>query len=298
MVKTLDQIEKELAGLEQSVEAIANDLQVTYCQYLTALSETTRQQMILAAYRLCTQGYPEQFLRLSMQRRQELQQNLRRLAGQAQEEMLALLEPAPLSEHPLEPEEEEFSQEGNALDSPFEASELLFEADSDSPMQLVNFSSLTAKASPSPVTSLDRLLAWKKHVEQGIPEIMLVLSQAANRLLYQADILPSKLPEPVLEAATKSGMAAEVAGSSPNLLNLMIESKGEDQEEGEITRIVAIRLRLSEIEFGDASLTTWRSKLRGITSRLNQLERDYRKKQRERATAEAEQAWKAIWVED
>lgn len=298
MVKTLDQIEKELALLEQSVEATANDLESTYRQYLTSLGETTRQQLILAAYRLCTQGYPDQFLHLSMQRRQELQQNLRRLAGQAQDEMLALLEPAPLSERPIEPEDEEPSQEDDLLDSPFEAPELLFEADSEASLQFSNFSSLPSQKSPLPTTSLDRLLAWKKHVEQGIPEIMLVLSQAANRLLYQADILPSKLPEPVLEAATKSGMAAEVAGSSPNLLNMMIESKGDDQEEGEITRIVAIRLRLSEIEFGDASLTTWRSKLRGTTSRLNQLERDYRKKQRERATAEAELAWKAIWVED
>lgn len=64
-----------------------------------------------------------------------------------------------------------------------------------------------------------------------------------------------------------------------------------------MTPIVAIRLRLSEIEFSDAATAAVRSKLRQLMGQLVKLERDYQRKQKERAVAQAESAWRASWFE-
>jgi hypothetical protein len=43
-----------------------------------------RQQLVLAAYHLCTQAYPEAFLALSKAEREKLQESLRKLGRQGQ----------------------------------------------------------------------------------------------------------------------------------------------------------------------------------------------------------------------
>jgi len=139
---------------------------------------------------------------------------------------------------------------------------------------------------------------WEERIEEGIEEMLQTLSHAANRLLQKASILPDKLPEPVLEVAAKSGLATESVSGPPNLLNLLVETEDEDEDESAVTHIIAIQLRLSEIEFGDATLSTWRSKIRSLLARLVQLGRQYQKKQRERAIAEAEDAWRSSWFEE
>ncbi|MBD1998420.1 primosomal protein [Leptolyngbya sp. FACHB-541] len=139
---------------------------------------------------------------------------------------------------------------------------------------------------------------WEERIEEGIVEMLQTLSHAANRLLQKASILPDKLPEPVLEVTAKSGLATEAVSGPPNLLNLLVETDDDDEEESAVTHIIAIQLRLSEIEFSDATLSTWRSKIRSLLARLVQLGRQYQKKQRERAIAEAEDAWRSSWFEE
>lgn len=93
MVRTVEQIEQELAILDQAVATLAQEFHNTYSQYLAALGQAVRQQLILASYHLCTQGYPEQFLKLSLQQRQHLQQSLRQMAKLTQTELSTCLKP-------------------------------------------------------------------------------------------------------------------------------------------------------------------------------------------------------------
>jgi hypothetical protein len=76
------------------------------------------------------------------------------------------------------------------------------------------------------------------------------------------------LPAAVLEAAAKVEASAESAtGSSPNLLNLLMETDNDgDLEESSLTRIIAINLRLSEVEFADPSLSAGRNQIRKLTA--------------------------------
>jgi len=149
---------------------------------------------------------------------------------------------------------------------------------------------------PDQPSELAKLARWKAHIDDGISETLQELSQAANHLLYQAAILPNQLPESLLEAATKSGMAAEMSSGHPNVLKLMIEAKSEHAVS--IAQIMVVRLQLLDIEEADYALRGWSSKLRGIGQRLTQLGRDYGRKRHERAIAQSEEAWRAIWFED
>jgi hypothetical protein len=63
-------------------------------------------------------------------------------------------------------------------------------------------------------------------------------------------------------------------------------------------RIVAVNLRLSEIEFADPALSAVRNQIRNLSNKGSKLQREYNKKQRERAVARAEAAWRASWFDD
>lgn len=154
---------------------------------------------------------------------------------------------------------------------------------------------------PAPIESNDRPLTprdiayWQAHLEEHINQVLQNLSRRANQLLQQSDVLPNRLPEPVLEVAAKVDLSSETV-SPPNLLNLLIEA---EEEEGKpsMTQIIAIRLRLSEIEFGDPATAAQRSKLRQLLPQLTKLGRDYQRKQKEYAIAQAEAVWRSSWFE-
>jgi hypothetical protein len=63
-------------------------------------------------------------------------------------------------------------------------------------------------------------------------------------------------------------------------------------------QIVAVQLRLSEIELGDAQVMAARHQIRHLLHRLNTLKREYRTRDRERAVARAEAAWRASWFDE
>ncbi len=82
MVKASSQIEKELGLLQQRTEGMAIALDPIYEGYLSALAEASKRQLMSAVYHLCTQAYPDKFLRLSWKERSELQKALQVLASQ------------------------------------------------------------------------------------------------------------------------------------------------------------------------------------------------------------------------
>ncbi|MBI4780409.1 MAG: hypothetical protein HY785_03700 [Oscillatoriophycideae cyanobacterium NC_groundwater_1537_Pr4_S-0.65um_50_18] len=302
MVRPVEQIEQEIAKLDQAVAAIAQEFHDTYKPYLAALGKAVRQQLILASYHLCTQGYPEQFLQLSLRQRQDLQQSLQQLAKQTQIQLSEQLQPVRPEPKAIEPESEpaeepEVDQASHPAEEPEtdQAIDSLPPSSSLPPSPSLSLRPSPAKQSPeSPITPL-ALAHWQDQLEQNIAEQLQNLSHAANCLLQQGKILPSQLPEPVLEVASRTDLASEVGVSPPNLLSLLIES---DSEESTLTQLTAIRLRLSEIEFSDTTVARWRSKVRTLIAQLNKLGREYQKRQKEKAIAQAELAWRSSWYEE
>jgi hypothetical protein len=139
----------------------------------------------------------------------------------------------------------------------------------------------------------------QEEIEDGIAKTLQNLSMAANQLLQKSGIIPDKLPAKVLEAATKADSSSDLNPGAANLLNLVVEAKKDDDpEDSTITRIVAINMRLSEIEFADSNLMAARNQLRSLAAKGNKLQRDYGKMQRELAIAKAESAWRSCWFED
>ncbi|MEH2115810.1 hypothetical protein [Nostoc sp.] len=272
MARAIERIEQDIAALKEAIRAIAVELQTAYASYLATLGLAVRKQLILASYHLCTQGYPENFLHLSLNQRQQLQQAIRKLGQLAAEQLLIYINK---SEETGGDEENVTSSSSVTLDK-----------------------SISEPLTPDTSNPIE-LATWQQKLEEVTQEILKKLSHDANLLLQKAGILPKKLPEPILAAAAAASEAsAEVMPGPPNLLNLVIEIENEQQlEDSGLTQIMAINLRLGEIEFADVTLSSERRQIRNILVQLNKLGREYQKKHREKAIAEAEAAWRSSWFE-
>lgn len=290
---TVERIEQDLAALEKAIALLKVDFHSTYSQYLKLLGQAVRQQLILASYQICTQGYPEAFLGLSFNQRQNLQQAVLRLGKQVQEQLLSHLEPSqPLPETETQmvddaPTEDEEPPEAPQEEMQFEMAgvdDLLDAAESED---------------ERPLSQPEQLLEWQEQLEKAIAQTIQTLSLDTNRLLQKNGIIPDKLPPAVLEAAVQVEASNDAATGSPNLLNLLMEAENEDgeKEDSTLMRIVAINLRLSEIEFADPTLSAGRNQIRKLSARVSSFQREYHKKQRERAVAQAEAAWRSTWFD-
>ncbi|WP_414546279.1 hypothetical protein [Nostoc sp. CCY0012] len=330
MARAIELIERDIAVLQEAIRAIASELHNAYTSYLTILGQALRKQLILASYHLCTQGYPEKFLSLSLNQRQQLQQAIRNLGGQTSELLLTFIQGESDEEDEEDGEnEEEVLDEGdeedvdeigiyssvgddedeedvneNDIGASSRGEDELGEADKIVAYFLAESSALPVINVPlknfTPDASNPMELAkWQQNLENLVQQALKNVSHDANLLLQKAHVLPKKLPKPILEAAAAvSEASAEVMPGPPNLLNLVVEIENEQNaEESGLTRIMAINLRLGEIEFADTKLASSRRQIRNILVQLNKLGREYRKKQRERSVAEAEAAWRASWFE-
>lgn len=292
MARAIEQINRDMAMLKEAIRAIAAELESAYASYLGILGQAVRQQLILATYHLCTQGYPENFLSLSLNQRQQLQQSIRQVGQKAAEQLLTFMND---QAEEGEPESTEIAE--SSLDEETENTQEDENTNSSFPLAPLRFIS----PAPCPDTSNPIELAkWQQNLETVIQDTLRKVSHDANVVLQKAGILPKKLPEPILEvAAAASEASGEVMPGPPNLLNLVIEIENEqDAQQSGLTRLMAINLRLSEIEFADAKVSSARKQIRNILVQLNKLGQDYQKRQRERSIAEAEAAWRAIWIDD
>ncbi len=263
-----------MAAMEESVKAIASELHTAYTSYLKCLGQSVQQQLISATYNICTQGYPESFLQLSFSQRQQVQKALRRLVKQTQEQLLSHLEVAP-QEEGGEGEEREEGEEGEEL--------------------FTQHSTLNTQHSAN---KPEELMQWQKQLEGAIAQTLETLSQKTNRLLQQAGILPNNISTSILEVA-KNEISTEAIDNSPNLLNLLVENNNPPElSESTMLQIVALNLRVSDIEFNDPRVMSERNQIRPLLSRLNTIGREYQKKQRERVIVEAEAAWRRSWDEE
>lgn len=274
MTRAIERIEKDIIALKEATRAIAQQLNLAYARYINTLGLALQKQLILASYYLCTQGYPDEFLNLSLNQRQKLQQSIRKLSQQAAQELISYIQPPEVTqtEVVLETEEEEEKDEQEEKEQQPQA------LDPSNPIELVE---------------------WQQEVEEGIEETLKKVSQGANIIIQKTGVLPKKLPEPILTAATAaSESSSDMMPSLPNILNLVIEISDQEDSEDSITQIMAIHLRLGEIEFADVTLLTERKRIRNILMQLSKVGREYQKRQKELKIAEAEAAWRASWFED
>ena len=295
MVGTVERIAQEIAALDKVTSTIADEFYSAYSTYLAVLGQAVRQQLILASYHVCTQGYPEAFLRLPYSQRQQLQQRLRTLAQQVHEEIVAQLHRPVVLDQPTDRLTLEPALGTDVLDT-----------DQPSTLALSPDEPLSA-STPAKARSLTPtdLAHWREDLEHAIAVELRTASHAANRLLQQAHLLPQTLPEPILEAAANADMSESRAGT-PNVLNLLVATDDDTAEtdasdestERSVVPIVAIRLRRSEVEFADPLAAAARSKLRSLFAQLKALGRDYQKKQHEQSIAEAQAAWRSSWTEE
>lgn len=286
MARAIELIERDITALQEAIRAIARSLQNAYASYFHSLGAACTKQLILASYYLCTQGYPEKFLNLSLNQRQKLQQGIRNLGTQAAELLRSYLHAQGMST-------DEVGEE---------VREILYES-SDLPL-----TNVTNNNSPPDLSNPMEILEWQENIEEFIQQVLKNISHDTNLLLQNFRILTEKLPEAVLEAAAAvmeptatlslSEASAQVMPGLPNLLNLVVEIENEQSpENSKITQVMAINLRLAEMEFADVKLSSDRRQIRHILVQLQKVARDYQKKQRERSVAQAEYAWRASWFE-
>ena len=314
MTASVERIEQEIALLDQALATLAETFQTAYADYLSALGQAVRKQHILAAYQVCTQGYPQQFLGLSVRQRQTLQQALQNLAKQSQANLLRL---QPFQQEELKQPAVLLQQEEllNQLEEPtIPQSGSLTENQESQAAEREAMPATVDVASAQPIADQlpteipltpARLAQWQLGIEQGIGKELAAISHQTNRLLQQSNILPSQLPDALLQHASKTELADGVP-RSPNLLNVLVEAVNDteatqaddDAKVPEILQVLAIHLRLVEIEFADPPTMAARSKIRELIARLKKLGQDYRKKQREYAIAAAQDAWRASWFEE
>jgi hypothetical protein len=275
MAGSINRVDQDIAALEEAIAKIAQEFHQAYEVYLVALGQGVRQQLILASYHLCTQTYPQAFLELSVSQRQKLQQGLRNLARQMQMDLCESLQ-AP-AHFELEDLEDDFTSEPG-------------EEQPDENLQV--------SRAPQPITP-ERLFSWQEEIEAGIVRLLKLLSKDTNLLLQRFGLLPKKLPEAILEVASKADASSDMVAGPANLIQIMIETEDDDDSQtSSMTKLTTIHLRLGEIEFADANVMARRHQLRHLSGQFSSIRRDYQKKLRERAIVQAESAWRASWYED
>lgn len=287
MTQSLASIREKLRQLEAQTQELSDNFVQTYQQYIQRLDQVLQQQMILAIHQVCTHLYPDEFLQLNFSARQQFQRQVHHLARQLPTKLTSLFQhhgvqfPCVIALPPVM--------------SPDQTSAL-------APAQCFN--------------QPEDLVQWCRRVEQGLQLVLEELSHRANQLLQEAKILPNHLPPQVLAMALQAqenGMSIN-RSKIPHVLSLLVESshrsepeqeeveEGEEREQGEedtqdsqVSRLIAIHLQLTDIEFTDSSLGLLRKQLRQLVDHLKKLHQYHHQLQRESRIAEAERAWQSSW---
>lgn len=201
-------------------------------------------------------------------------------------------------------------------------SQLLEEADSPAELQELKANLLLSleellpkKVTAFTVNNPEDLRQWCHIVEQGIQFMLDTLSQDCNAALQAIGVIDQKLPTKLLEMALRAednGMNIGRSGM-PNILNLVVEARQErpvkegeeensaeeedESEQSQVIKIVAVHLRLSEIEFADPQLNHSRQQLQQLAEQMDKLCKQYRSLKKSLLRSEAEAAWRASWIE-
>lgn len=283
MAGSLERIDRDVAALEEAIATIAAEFDRAYSSYRQVLGLATRQQLILVCFYICTQAYPESFLALSFSQRERIQQGIRQVADWGKQQLQAIGLGSAMSAPSVDtPNDDPAIANGTLAHESAEAESVL---SLPTPPE-----SLTREDSHA--TPPEQVMSWQQQMEIEIAQVLQALSSQANHLLQKSGILPDLF----LEATKAEGF--ESVGSAPNLLNFTIETANPDNpDQPKVPQLVAISLRLAEIELSDANCSAWRTQIRQLSHRLQSLAQQYERKRKEQATAQAESAWRSSWFE-
>lgn len=93
MVRPVEVIRRDMESLKQATLILAEEFNHLYGDYLASLGTTLQRQVVMAAYHLCTQVYPENFLALPVSQRQSLQGQIRQWGAKGKDWLGDLLDP-------------------------------------------------------------------------------------------------------------------------------------------------------------------------------------------------------------
>jgi hypothetical protein len=288
MVRKIQEVKQDLTNLEEKVASIHDNLIYFYGEYVNVLSVSIKKQLVLAAYQVSTQKYPEQFLKLSFTQREKFQKKIKEIAPNFKLDSFNLFSQNPQAQQILQ-------AILNQLDEQNQSPKEITKNEPEEP----NLSGEEIKTQVIKITNPEQLSIWQQGLEIQIRELLDQISNEANQALQAYNILPSKLPSKLLEMAIKAEEKGSPMTGPPNLLNVLIEAKNNDKpEDATITPVTAIHLRLSEIEFSDPQLSNQRHQIRNLMADLATIKQKYNKLTKELAIAQAESAWRSSWYED
>jgi hypothetical protein len=294
MARSIEQVGQDLHHLQTASSNLGTELTTAYQSYFTALAPTLKQQSIQSCYYLCTNCYPDAFLKLNYNQRSQLLKTLQRVISNVIADLVMQLDSSARSNNEDEP---------------------------------------TGELTSIPIMPIDwfatptSLSTWQQNLEGEIAHSLKEISYKVNLLLQQARIMPPNIPKPILEASVQADRQGESNISIPNLLSILIEQEPEEQPledavsdraivsngidravslalelEGDdfpqIVQIHSIYLRLTEVEFSDVNVLRLRKNIEQLVDKIKMLRREYIQKQQELKIAEAESAWRNSWFEN
>lgn len=87
MAQSLEQINQTLKQLEQQATDLGQKLHRAHQGYRNVLAQTAMEQTIMACFTLCTEAYPQEFLKRSLGDRHKLQTQIKAIAQQMQQDL-------------------------------------------------------------------------------------------------------------------------------------------------------------------------------------------------------------------
>ncbi|WP_310419247.1 hypothetical protein [Chamaesiphon sp. OTE_8_metabat_110] len=293
MARSIEQVGQDLHHLQTASSNLGTELTAAYQSYFAALAPTLKQQSIQSCYYLCTNCYPDAFLKLNYNQRSQLLKTLQRVISNAIANLVVQI---------------------------------------DSSARVDNDDEPTGELTSIPIMPIDwfatptSLSTWQQNLESEIAHSLKEISYKVNLLLQQARIMPATIPKPILEASAQADRQGESNVNIPNLLSILIEQEPDEQEfedstsdraivsngtdrsvsialdaEGDdfpqIVQIHSVYLRLTEVEFSEVNVLSLRKNIDRIVDKVKMLRREYLQKQQELKIAEAESAWRNSWFE-
>lgn len=295
MAKSIKQLRSDLTVLDTEVRLLAGELYGDYQRYIKIFADVVARQLVLACYQICTQKYPDSFLALSYQKKVDLQNKLRVLSKGFLQDLSNYLAEVDV------PKSDIFQDFPRSLTGVFPEVKSESEGNDDlqTTLEGLNVASV-AKVNLFPEgLNPDEVLRFYGEVEDCLGEVLTEISLKANDYLKEYDILPTQVPAKILEMALQAKDSSKGIADSPNLLSLVVEKEDISSKEiKDITPVVAICLRLAEVEFADAGLSGDRRRIIAVIDKLIDLQKKYTRTTRLYAIAHAESQWRSCWSEE
>lgn len=265
MTKSIQQVEQNLENLKTQVAESATELEALHRGYLEILSQSLKQQLILACYQICTELYPQSFINLSLSAKQDLQQKLRQFGNELEPQLIELLDKKELESQPVEldlmaalleklpkPKRQSEQREGDLSPADLEMVKaeianlenieniedielIAIDTSSSSEEEHEELIEESMEEAEPPREQIDfenpeHLILWHKQIERGIKQTLDNTSRQVNKLLQKSTIIPERLPNKVIDVAMQADGVKGMRSNSQqpkisHVMHLAIESE-------------------------------------------------------------------------